>query len=65
VPEFIEGLLDFSAFQQDCQGGMKRYIFLEFLSPVSLFKQRNRVAEGIQMSINLNFVSLDCIFKCP
>jgi len=39
-------LLDFSAFQQDCQGGGKHCIFLEFLSPISLFKQRNRVAEG-------------------
>ena len=39
-------LLDFSAFQQDCQGVWKHCIFLEFLSPISLFKQRNRVAEG-------------------
>jgi hypothetical protein len=40
TPEIHEGLLDFSAFQQDCQGGWKRYIFLEFLSSLSLFKQR-------------------------
>jgi hypothetical protein len=48
VPVFIEGLLDFSADQAGFKGGGKRYIFLEFLSPISLFKQRIRVAEGIQ-----------------